>query len=234
MKNLRNSIGMCMLIMALTFISTARINAQEANQNGPKKVEVGLRFQPVLAVFEIKNSAGDNVRGQAVLGYGAGTFMNYNFTKHIGVQVEMNYSSYSRKYSESDITRTVNLRYIEIPLLVSFNSNKMRMVNLNFVAGPQLGVNAGSSVYTSGGEGSSIPQPILNVRGGNLGLAYGFGIDFGLNHKRTLRLGVGGRGVLGLLNISNNTAPLNADTYYIVRKTPLHTYSAYIGFSFLL
>jgi opacity protein-like surface antigen len=234
MKNQNKSIVMCFFVVVLLFFSAAKADAQKADQSSITKVGVGARFQSIFAVFRMQNSRGEKTGGQAVVGYGGGTFMNYNFTKNIGIQVEMNYSSFSRKYSESDITRTVNLRYIEIPLLVSFNSNKNKIVNLNFVVGPQIGINAGSRIYTTGGEGAVIPNPILNVRDGNLGLAYGFGVDFGLNHKRTLRLGFGGRGVVGLVNISNNGAALNPGTYYILGKTQLHTYSAYIGFSFLL
>ena len=163
MKNLKNTIIMCIFVVAIIFLSAARVNAQKADQKVttkvetdikfqpvlamsemqnsagdsaasvteqkadqivPAKVEVGIKFQPVLGMFKMQNSSGDNIHGQEVLGYGGGIYMNYNFTKYLGIQIEMNYSSYSRKYSESNITRTVNLRYIEIPFLVSFNSNK--------------------------------------------------------------------------------------------------------------
>jgi hypothetical protein len=234
MKNLSNTIGISISLVVFVFLFAATSNAQNTDQYAPKKVEVGFRFLPTYASFEMRTSTGNKIKGQSVTGYTAGTFMSFNYTKHIGMQVEINYSTYARNYRESDITRTVKLQYLEIPLLVSFNSGKIRMINFNAVVGPQIGLNVGSKIKTSGGEGVVAPQPILKLRQGNIGIAYGAGIDIGLNNKRTIRLGVGYRGVVGLLNISNNSATLDPGSYYIMERTPLHTYAAYIGLSFLL
>jgi hypothetical protein len=71
------------------------------------------------------------------------------------------------------------------------------------------------------------------VRKSDLGLAYGAGVDFGLNATYTTRLGVGFRGVYGLLDISDNNTSTSSDTYYVLDRTHLKTYSAYLGVSFL-
>jgi hypothetical protein len=234
MKNLSNKISLCLLAVAFLFLLTAKANAQKANEYAPKKVEAGIRFLPSFATFKMRTSTGSEVNGQAVTGYTAGTFMSFNFTKLMGIQFEINYSSYARKMKESDITHTINLQYIEIPLLVSFNSGKIRMINVNCVVGPQIGLNVGSKINTTGGESVVGLPPMLKIRQSSLGLAYGAGIDFGLNYKRTIRLGLGYRGVVGLINISNNREVPPADTYYIMERTPLNTYSAYISLSFLL
>ncbi len=225
---------MLITAVALLFLLTARVNAQNSDQYAPKKVEVGFRLMPAFAFYEMQTSTGSMVKGQNVTGFAGGTFMSYNFIKHIGLQIEINYSAYSRKYKETGIARTINLQYIEIPILVSFNSDKIRKININAVLGPQMGINTGSNIKTSGNEGTVVPQPVLKVKQGGLSIAYGAGIDIGLNHKRTVRLGLGYRGAIGLFNISNNSPALDPGSYYIMDRTPLHTYSAYIGLSVLL
>lgn len=232
MKTLRN-ISICITIVASMFLITAKANAQKSIEYSPIKVEAGMRFLPLFSSFEMRSSNGDKVSGQTVTGYGAGTFMNYNFTKHLGFQVEINYSSIYRSYTESEIKRTVNLQYIEIPLLFTFNTNKTKLINFNVVLGPQIGVAGGNNIYISGGEEIS-PKPILSIRSANLGIAYGTGVDFGLNHSHTLRLGVGYRGMVGLSDISNNITPLPANSYYIIERTTVNTHAAYISLSILL
>jgi hypothetical protein len=234
MKTQKKAITCC-LFMAVFILSFAtNVTAQNANKYDPIKVEAGMRFIPTFAIFEMQTPEGENVRGQLVMGYGMGTFLNYNFTKHIGTQIEFNYSSVSRKYAQSDVSQTINLSYLEIPLMVSFNSDKTRLVNLNFVVGPQIGVNVGSNIYTKGSDALAYPLPVLKVRQGNVSLAYGFGADIGLNTKHTFRLGIGYRAVVGLINISNNKETLPPGSYYIMERTPLQTYSAYLGLSILL
>jgi hypothetical protein len=234
MKTLKYTIILFMFTAACMLFVTTKAKAQLVNKSDPIRVEAGMRFIPTIALFEMRSPQGENVRGQLVMGYGMGTFLNYNFTKHIGTQIEFNYSSVSRKYVQSDVSQTINLRYLEIPLLVSFNSDKTRLVNLNFVVGPQIGLNVGSSIFTKGGDALTYPHPVLKVRQGNVGLAYGFGADIGLNSKHTFRLGIGYRSVVGLVNISNYKETLSTGSYYIMERTPLQTYSGYIGLSILL
>jgi len=223
-----------MMMFTLLILSATRIQAQKTEQLPMYKVEAGFRFTTIIADFKMQTAQGNKVSEQAIPGYGAGSFMGYNISKHLGVQIEINYSSVSRKFTETGITRTVSLQYIDIPLLLSFNTNKLRRVNFNIVAGPQLGVNTGSNIHSSGEAEMISSQPQLSVRTTNMGLAYGAGIDFGLNHKHTFRLAMGYRGMLGLYHINNNKATLNSGSYYIMQHTPLHTYSVYLGLSIII
>jgi hypothetical protein len=187
---------------------------------------------PTLSAFDLKTSSGGTVSGEAKLGYGIGGLIGVNITKHVGVQGELIYSAVSQKYTEQNVERQVNLRYFNIPLLVSLNTGKSKMVNLNIVAGPQIGVSAGSSLKISGGEVSS-PAAILAVKKGDLGFAYGAGLDFGINSMRNIRFDVGFRGVLGLLDISDNSNTLATDSYFILDRTHVKTNAIYVGLSFL-
>jgi len=48
------------------------------------------------------------------------------------------------------------------------------------------------------------------------------------------RLAVGFRGVYGLFDISDNSATINTDSYFILDKVHIKTYSVYLGLSIIL
>jgi hypothetical protein len=50
---------------------------------------------------------------------------------------------------------------------------------------------------------------------------------------RTVKLNVGFRGVYGLLDISDNSKTKATDSYLILDKTNVETYSGYLGLSFV-
>ena len=117
--------------------------------------------------------------------------------------------------------------------MLSLNTGKSRITNLNIVAGPQIGISVGSSINTSGGNGTYTTQAKLALKKNDFGFAYGAGLDFGINTSRTIRLGLGYRGVIGLVDISDNSKSASSDSYYVVEKTHLKTNAGYIGFSIL-
>jgi len=226
MKNFKNKNLPILLVGVILFLFASNVNAQ-------KKAEFGIRYMPNVSSFELNTSSGGIIKGEATIGYGIGAFLGINFTDHVGMQVEMIYSSISQKYKEVDVEREINLKYINIPVLLSLNTNKSGPVNLNLVGGPQLGLNVGSSVNTSGGDGTYTTEARVKVKPSDLGFAYGAGIDFGLNDAKTIRLGLGFRGVLGLIDISDDNETVVTDSYYVISRTTIKTYSAYMGLSIL-
>lgn len=224
MKFSKNIILKFLPAIALLFACTYHVDAQ--------KGEFGLRLMPTFSAFELQTSSGGKVKGEVTLGFGIGALLGFNFSEHIGVQGEVIYSSVSQKYKEQDVERRVNLRYLNIPLLLSLNTGKTKLVNLNIVGGPQIGISAGSNLFTTGGDNST-PKAVLSVKKGDIGLAYGAGLDFGINPSRTFRLGLGYRGVLGLFDISDNSNSIATDAYYILDRTHVNTKAAYIGMSLL-
>jgi len=219
-------------MVALALISAVGLSAQEpvANQ---KRVEFGLRFMPTMSNFEMRNSAGATVTGEVTLGYGIGALLGFNFSDQVGIQGEAIYSSISQRHREDDIERKIILKYINIPLLLALNTGKTKPVNLNIVGGPQIGINVGSDLLVSGSFDSSDVTPVLSIKKGDLGLAYGVGVDFGLNKTYTTRLGLGYRGVVGLFDISNTSTSITTKSYYILDRAHMKSHSAYIGLSFL-
>lgn len=225
MKNLKLKVIMYTSVATLLLVSSLKVNAQKA--------EFGMRFMPTVSSFDLQSSSGGKVQGEATLGYGVGALLGFNFSDHVGVQGEVIYSSLNQKYTEQDVETNVNLKYINIPLLLSLNTNKTGPVNLNLVGGPQIGISVGSDVFTSGGNDADGTQPVVSVKKGDLGLAYGAGVDFGINPSGAIRLGFGFRGVYGLFDISDNNSSTTTDSYYILDRTHMKTYAAYAGLSIL-
>ena len=80
--------------------------AQESDSNNDdsrnwKKGEFGMRFMPTFSGLTLNTGDGGTTKGTANLGFGVGAFFAYNFTTHMGVQLEGIYSSFSQKYSEN-------------------------------------------------------------------------------------------------------------------------------------
>jgi opacity protein-like surface antigen len=197
------------------------------------RVEFGFRFMPTVSAFEMQTSSGGTVKGEGTLGYGVGAMLGFNFNRHVGMQAEVIYNSLSQKYRDEDLEREIHVNYINIPLMISFNTGKSKPVNLNLVAGPQLGYNVGSKITTSGGQSSDTLVTVLATKRSDFGFAYGAGLEFALNTTRTIRLDLGYRGVYGFANISNTSQTTATNSYYILDRAKVRTNSAYVGFTFL-
>ncbi len=203
-------------------------------QNHAQSVEIGARFMPTFSSFNAQSNSGGTVSGSVTLGYGVGGLVGFHFNDYVGVQVEGIYTRISQKFVEPEVTHKVDLKYINFPLLLSINTGKFKTVNFNLVVGPQIGLSAGSKITTtSNNNGVQTSSAVLSVKKGDLGFAYGAGLDFGLNPEKSLRLGIGFRGVYGLFDISDNSRNLNTESYYLLGKTHVKTYSGYIGVSYL-
>jgi Outer membrane protein beta-barrel domain len=211
-------------VITLLLLGFTKLEAQ--------KMEFGLRFMPTFSSFEVFTPGNGRQIGDYTNGYGFGATLGYNFTDHIGIQVEAIYSAIGQKYTEVDVERKINLKYVNIPLLLSINTGKSKVVNFNLVGGPQIGISVGSNIFTSK-DGTNNSDAVLSVKNGDLGVAYGAGLDFGVNSARTIRVGLGFRGVQGLFDISDNNATLSTDGYYLLDRSKVKTYAAYAGLSIL-
>jgi hypothetical protein len=196
---------------------------------------LGIRFMPTTSNIKVQNSDGNSVDGDIVLSYGYGGLLGFNFTKHVGLQLEVLYNTLSQKYADHTLDREIDINYINVPLLLSLNVNRTNAFNINLAVGPQLGVNVGSSVTTRGtANGNTNTKAVLAVKENDFGIAYGAGVDFGLNAARTIRFDIGFRGVNGLVDVSDRSEKLETGSYYILQKKRTQTYAGYIGFTFLL
>jgi opacity protein-like surface antigen len=191
----------------------------------------GIRFMPVFSTFNFHNADNGTVNGEVVMGYGFGAVLGVNFSNNVGLQGEIIYNYLSQKYRDMDLEKTVHLSYINVPLLLSLNTGVDKPVNLNVVFGPQIGLNVGSSVNTSGGNGVDTLNGVFAVKKGDLGFAFGAGLDFALGSATRLSLGY--RGVVGLIDISDKSQSITTDQYYILDRAHINTNAGYIGLTFL-
>jgi opacity protein-like surface antigen len=218
----------------ICLMSSSLVTTIKAQELPPlHRLELGFRFMPTFSSFDMKTSDGGTIKGDVTLGYGAGIMMGVNFTNHVGVQGEVIYSSLSQKYKDQGLQREINVRYVNIPLLFSLNTGTSKPVNLRVVAGPQIGVNVGSSITGSGSTSDTL-KTVFAVKKSDFGFAYGAGLGFALNSTRTIRLDLGFRGVYGFVNISNTNQTASTDSYYILDRAIVRTKSAYVGITFLL
>ena len=89
-----------------------------------QKGEFGVRFMPTISSLDVQSSSGGQISGDATVGFGAGIFLGFNFSDNFGLQGEAIYSTLNQKYTEDDVEKEIKLEYINIPLLLSFNTGK--------------------------------------------------------------------------------------------------------------
>lgn len=210
------------------FIKTA--GAQETAEPPKEKtssVEIGARYAPTFSFIKFRTVSGDEVEGTARLGHGFSGLIGYNFGKHIGIVGEVNYYNSSQKFADNNLEREVNVSYLNIPLLLSLNTNKSGRTNLNFVAGPQFGLNIGSSVKTSGNAEADTLEAVIGLKQGDVGLAYGAGLEFMVDESKTIRLDIGYRGFYGFVDM--NTSDNGNGTYNVMVTGTRKTHGAYAG-----
>ncbi len=221
MKNFKNSIGL-IAGMLLLLGSSVQVKAQT--------IELGFRYMPTFTAFEITTPESGRIKSDFSGGFGLGGVVGFSLSHMVGIQAEVIYSTISQKYKEVDRERSINLTYLNIPLLLSLNTGKSNAINLNVVAGPQIGISIGSSLS---GIGTDSTKAVLAVKKGDLGFAYGAGLDFGINSAKTMRLCLGFRGVFGLIDISDNSGTIATNSYYLLDRSHIQSYSGYLGLSFL-
>jgi len=229
-----------LLITVCATLLYSEVQAQDTNPDsermgmyGDGMGVFGLRFMPTVSNLDVRNTNG-LVEADFLWTIGFGGLIGYNFNDVVGFEVDVIYNKLSQKYQDHNLDRRIDINYINIPVLLSLNTGRSRAINLNFVGGPQIGLNVGSEVTTTGpSNGTFATSAVLAVKKNDFGLAYGVGVDFGINRARTVRLDVGFRGVFGLIDVGDDSGTLQTDQYYILRKGNIETYSAYAGLTFL-
>lgn len=218
-------------VIALLLMSSSNMVAQD--EVTFKRAEFGFRLMPTYTALNVRTSDGGSISGSATIGFGAGAFLGVNFSNHVSVIGECIYSSIAQKSYDANVERKLKLKYINVPILLSLNTGKTNLVNLNVVAGPQIGFNIRNSLTISGTNELGNSQPVLSIKKNDIGFAFGAGFDFGINHDRTARLGFGYRGVRGLIDINKNSGTQTTDAYYVLDRTKIKTNAAYISLSIM-
>lgn len=194
-----------------------------------RRGELGIRYMPTFASLALRNYNGDVIQGELTMNQGFGFMLGVNLSKNVGLQAEISYLDISQKFKDKNLNRQVNVSYLNIPVLLSLNTDKTRIVNLNFVAGPQFGVNLGSSINTTGDEDTETVRATIGAKGRDVGVAYGTGLEIALNRMHTARLDFGYRGFYGLVDGAASQSSKNPDTYNVLVKASRQTHAGYVG-----
>jgi hypothetical protein len=189
--------------------------------------ELGVRWMPTFTTLTFNTANGQTVQGNATLNNGFGIMLAGNFSKNIGIQGEVDYLGIQQKYADQSISRQVNINYLNIPVMLSLNTDKTRPVNLNVVVGPQFGVNVGSSLSTSSNGSTDNAHAVIAAKQGDVGEAYGAGLEFALNRNHTFRFDIGFRGMYGLVDISSDQVSENS--YNVLVHASRKSYGGYAG-----
>jgi hypothetical protein len=236
------AVASAILLMSTAFSQTDTVRVKETtvvhddhhdDDAGFLRGEVGLRYMPTFNRISVRNYNNEVVSGSLSMSHGWGAMVGFNFTRHIGIMGEIDYLQVNQKWKDKNLDRVVELSYINFPIMLQFNTDKMAPVNVNFVVGPQFGLNIGSSVRTTGSADADVVQATVAAKKGDAGAAYGVGLEFGLNKEHSLRLDVGFRGYLGFLDISGGQTNNNPDTYNVLLKAGRTSYAGYLGLAYM-
>lgn len=205
------------------------MSLSSAGNPGLRVFEMGFHYMPTFYDMDFRTSDGGIVKGSVSLSHGFGAMMAFNLSQHIGFQSEIDYYKASQSYRDLDVSQNVDIKYIDIPMLLTLNTNKTARVNLNAVVGPQFGLNVGSNISSSGSNGNSTPT--IALKKGDVGAAFGAGLEFALNQAHSVRLDLGYRGFYGLVSMSADKT--SSGTYNIIVDAKRKTNAVYVRLTFL-
>lgn len=194
-----------------------------------RRGEFGIRYMPTFSSMSLRTSNGEVIQGDFTMSHGYGVMLGVNFSKNVGLQAEVNYLDVTQKYKDRNLERQVDVAYLNVPVLLSLNTDKSRIVNLNFVAGPQFGFNVGSSIKTNGNGETETVNAVVGASGTDIGLAYGTGLEIALNKAHTFRLDLGYRGFYGIVDGRADQTSSNPDTYNVLVRASRRSHAAYLG-----
>jgi hypothetical protein len=205
--------------------------ATEEHHDAPlRRGEFGVRYMPTFSALRVRTENDEVVKGTLSMSHGWGAFIGFNFTRHVGIVGEVNYIQINQKYKDRSLDRQINVSYLNLPVMLSLNTNKEAPVNLNFVVGPQFGLNLGAKATGNASGNTSSATVSVGAKKGDVGAAYGAGLEFALNPAHTVRLDVGFRGYYGFLDMDSN---VRGNTATVSLTAARQTYAGYIGLAFL-
>ncbi len=174
------------IILALVVLTTTVFASQA-------QIRFGLK-----AGLNIYNFSGDDADGEdfkSKIGFNAGGLVNIPISDNFSVQPELLYSVEGAKQEDGDDRANYNLNYVNIPVMLQFNSTS----GFYAEAGPQIGFLTSAKLdYKIGGiEGDEdIKESFKSTN---------FSLGIGAGYKMSSGFGVGARYNLGLGNILDAT-----------------------------
>ncbi len=192
--------------MRTKFIYTAILAVMIATTGAFSQVKLSLGFEAGLNLANANITPTVTTSGKT--GFLVGGLLDINFSRNFSVVPGVRFitKGYVQSFTDANgnnITETVNLNYLEIPVLLRVEF-PLTEVKPYIFAGPELGFNMSATADDVGGGQSTSTDVSTNVSGTDFGLLFGGGVGFKVTSKIDLFASFGYS--LGLSNIlKNNT-----------------------------
>lgn len=118
--------------MFMGLVTANRVNAQQG-------FSVSVKGTPQFSFLQNKDDNNNNSYSRKAtfntnFGLGAG----YNFTKYLGVGVDVLYSLQGQKYDLSNVEYKQKINYVKVPVYFTYNSDASKIVSFIGKVGPQV------------------------------------------------------------------------------------------------
>jgi hypothetical protein len=168
-------------------------------------IKIGLNLANLTgdAMADLDDYLGENIKSK--LGFCLGGFVTYHINEMFAVQPEVLITMKGARYKEEirgEILKVwINLTYLEIPVLAKITLPTLGIVKPSLYAGPALAIKLSGKVKAES-EGVTVEVDVEDMKGIDLGLVIGAGIDWGKSVFGVGKLAVDLRYTLGLSTIS--------------------------------
>jgi hypothetical protein len=160
---------------------TALMMNNEANaQNG---FSLSVKATPQISFLQNQDDNDNSILDKQItfntnFGIGAG----YNFTKRLGVGMDVLYSLQGQRYKINGIEIKQKVNYVKIPVYFSYNGDASKTVSFIGKVGPQLSILADSKLTNKDGNDIK-PNTKDRYNDATFGAMAGAGAQFKLNKK---------------------------------------------------
>jgi len=184
----------------------------------PKKtIKRGITAKGLKIGLNITNFYGENVEAfedffseevESKMGFCVGAFITYNILDIFAIQPEILFTTKGAKSEEElwgkTLKGSINLSYLEIPVLAKFIISTKSNIKPSFYAGPSLAIKL-SGKSRSEYNGDVNKEDLEDVKGTDLGLVIGAGLDLNLGFLGQGKVTVDIRYTFGLTSISERS-----------------------------
>ncbi len=155
------------------------------------EVRVGLKAVLALAVMYGGSSSDWDGRTGGTFG----VFLRWLVSESFTIQPEIIYTmkgvEYSEDYQGSSLKITLEMNYLEIPILAKYALPVEWAVKPHIFAGPYLGIKIGDDLKASyKGQSTSIPESVADLKDYEFGFALGVGFDYFLGTSGLINLDI--------------------------------------------
>jgi hypothetical protein len=171
-------------------------------------MQAGVKGGVNLSSTRVEDSSSET---DSRLGMALGGFLAIPMTPMFSIQPEALFSMKGDEISSGDMTQSLELSYLEIPVLAKLSLAPEAVAHPSVFVGPSLGINLGA---TSKIEGDPvIPDSETDVKdltkGTEFGLVMGGGVEMPIGATGKQSLGLDVRYNLGLTSIDDSGADAN-------------------------